>query len=343
VTDGKAYVKLAYTNSMIGDISQALDGETYIVLEVSTDEDGYNYVLVELESVNDIENIQLVVNTPVGTMTHIIRVAIDTDTLKMYVADGDYTADISILKSDSDETSSAGSYFTTTDVPITVTDGKAYVKLAYTNSMIGDISQALDGENYTVLEVSTDDDGYSYVLVELDGIDDIENIQLVVNTPVGTMTHIIRLAVDTDTLAAVTYSFGSAQVELETGEYDIDVSLKKASNISNDSMAASCIENAVLTVNSDGSAKLSVNLQAVTVGTISGRASEWKIYQGGSASGETIDAEITGTDEDGNVTQITFDIPDNSANGVYVNIYVYRSNKLGSKCLYRYRLQLLNH
>ncbi len=262
------------------------------------------------------------VNTPVGTMTHIVRVAIDTDTLKMYVADGDYTADISILKSDSDETSSAGSYFTTESVPITVTDGKAYVKLAYTNSMIGDISQALDGENYTVLEVSTDDDGYNYVLAELDGVDDIENIQLVVNTPVGTMTHIIRLAVNTDTLAAVTYSFGSAQAELEAGEYDIDVSLKNASNISNDSMAASCIESAVLTVNSDGSAKLSVNLQAVTVGTISGWASEWKIYQGSSASGDTIDAEITGTDEDGNVTQITFDIPDNSADGVYVNMFI---------------------
>ncbi|MCD8159049.1 MAG: NEAT domain-containing protein, partial [Clostridiales bacterium] len=181
VTDGKVYVKLAYTNSMIGDISQAVDGENYTVLEVYTDDEGYSYGLVELDSIDDIENVQLVVNTPVGTMTHIVRVAVDSDTLKKYVADGDYTADISILKSDSDETSSAGSYFTTTDVPITVTDGKVYVKLAYTNSMIGDISQAVDGENYTVLEVSADDDGYNYVLVELDSIDDIENVQLVVN------------------------------------------------------------------------------------------------------------------------------------------------------------------
>ncbi|MCD8089305.1 MAG: NEAT domain-containing protein, partial [Clostridiales bacterium] len=265
VTDGKVYVKLAYTNSMIGDISQALDGENYTVLEVSTDDEGYNYVLVELDSIDDVENVQLVVNTPVGTMTHIVRIAVDGDTLKKYVADGDYTADISILKSDSDEISSAGSYFTTTDVPITVTDGKVYVKLAYTNSMIGDISQALDGENYTVLEVSTDDEGYNYVLVELDSIDDVENVQLVVNTPVGTMTHIVRIVIDTDTLTEVQEDKGDDgdDEDSEAVVYSVPVVMMSEVNQGSTSMGNDALDgNAIVTVK-DGKSTVRLTVKAV--------------------------------------------------------------------------------
>lgn len=180
----------------------------------------------------------------------------DDDTNVTEADDGEYTADISILKEDSDETSSAGNYFTTTDVPITVSDGKAYVKLAYTNSMIEDISQALDGETYEVLEVSTDEDGYYYVTVELENVDDIENVRLVVNTPVGTMTHIVRLAIDVDTLTAV-------EDDSEAVVYSVPVVMMSEVNQGSESMGNAALDgNAIVTVK-NGSSTVELTVKAV--------------------------------------------------------------------------------
>ena len=116
---------------------------------------------------------------------------------------------------------------------------------------------------------------------------------------------------------------GTAHNALEAGTYSIPATLMNAGNPANKSMAASCIkdETAVLTIQRDGTVNVTVDLQAVNIFGLTAYASDWKIYQGTSASGETKDAEAH-TGEDGKVDQITFALPDNSYDGVFVSMYV---------------------
>ena len=116
-------------------------------------------------------------------------------------------------------------------------------------------------------------------------------------------------------------TFGSAKTTLTAGTYSIPASLKNAGNVSQDSMAAGCIKSAQMTVAADGTATVTVDLQSVSFAGLTAYASNWKIYQGTSADGKTVDAQYT-TDEEGRVTQITFTLPDNSYDGVYVNMFV---------------------
>jgi len=116
-------------------------------------------------------------------------------------------------------------------------------------------------------------------------------------------------------------TFGSAKTTLTAGTYSIPASLKNAGNVSQDSMAAGCIKSAQMTVAADGTAAVTVDLQSVSFAGLTAYASNWKIYQGTSADGKTVDAQYT-TDEEGRVTQITFTLPDNSYDGVYVNMFV---------------------
>ena len=116
---------------------------------------------------------------------------------------------------------------------------------------------------------------------------------------------------------------GTAHNALEAGTYSIPATLMNAGNLANKSMAASCIkdETAVLTIQRDGTVNVTVDLQAVNIFGLTAYASDWKIYQGTSASGETKDAEAH-TSEDGKVDQITFALPDNRYDGVFVSMYV---------------------
>ncbi|MCD8090273.1 MAG: FMN-binding protein, partial [Clostridiales bacterium] len=131
----------------------------------------------------------------------------------------------------------------------------------------------------------------------------------------------VSLASEAEEETETEYSFGSGGVTFAPGTYDIGVSLKNASNIENDSMAASCIVSGEMTVAEDGTAKIKVELTSVSMGSITGWASDWLIYQGTVASGDTVAAEET-TDSEGNVTAIEFDLPDRSFDGVYVSLYV---------------------
>lgn len=117
------------------------------------------------------------------------------------------------------------------------------------------------------------------------------------------------------------FLFGGNKTELKPGEYKLPIAMKNASNLSQDSMAASCLKDAVLTVNEDGTADITVNLQPISVGTITSWATDWKIYQTSQAGGEAA-AAAEYKNADGNVEQITFTFPDNSWDGVYVNMYV---------------------
>lgn len=115
--------------------------------------------------------------------------------------------------------------------------------------------------------------------------------------------------------------FGTANTVLAKGTYTVPASLKNASDTSRDSMAASCIAgNATMEVAEDGSAKVTVPIQKVTVYGMTSGATDWKIYKGDLKS-ETTDAEFT-ADENGDVTSITFTVPDKAADGVYVKMTV---------------------
>lgn len=114
--------------------------------------------------------------------------------------------------------------------------------------------------------------------------------------------------------------FGSAGIALEEGVYTLPLSMKNAADISKDSMAGACLKGAALTVKEDGSATVTVDLTSVTVMGQTAWSSDWKIYQGQSTDSEAVDAEVTKTDAYGNVTQIAFTLPNNQADGVYVNM-----------------------
>ncbi|MCD8215736.1 MAG: pectinesterase family protein [Clostridiales bacterium] len=115
--------------------------------------------------------------------------------------------------------------------------------------------------------------------------------------------------------------FGSDEIELSANTYDIDVALMKASDITSASMAASCIESATLTVNEDGTATLTVNLTSVTLAGATAYGTDWKVYTD-YETGETVDADVLATNDEGYPTQISFTIPDNSADGVYLQMAV---------------------
>ena len=120
---------------------------------------------------------------------------------------------------------------------------------------------------------------------------------------------------------ATSFEFGTAKTKLEKGTYTVKASLMNASNPANASMAGSCIAgDATMVVAEDGSAKVTVPIQAVSVMGQTGNAEQWKIYKGDLKSDKT-DAEFT-TDANGKVNSITFTVPDNTADGAYVNMYI---------------------
>lgn len=169
------------------------------------------------------------------------------------VADGNYTGNISILRSDNDNVSSAGSYFNCTAVPIEVANGKAKVKLAYTTNMITKIGQ-FNGKDYDTLEPVVTDDG-KYVIATLDSINDIKNLQLTVSTPIGEMVHTVRLVVNKDTLEKVKAN--------DTVTYSVPVKMVQAANPKLDSMGNGALDgNAIVTVK-DGKATIDLNFKAV--------------------------------------------------------------------------------
>lgn len=169
------------------------------------------------------------------------------------VADGNYTGNISILRSDNDNVSSAGSYFNCTVVPIEVANGKAKVKLAYTTNMITKIGQ-FNGKDYDTLEPVVTDDG-KYVIATLDSINDIKNLQFTVSTPIGEMVHTVRLVVNKDTLEKVKAN--------DTVTYSVPVKMVQAANPKLDSMGNGALDgNAIVTVK-DGKATIDLNFKAV--------------------------------------------------------------------------------
>lgn len=121
--------------------------------------------------------------------------------------------------------------------------------------------------------------------------------------------------------AAETDSWLNEDGSLKDGSYALPLWMKTANKTSS-SMAASCITGAVLEVK-DGKATVTVDLQSKTMGPITAWANNWKIYQENSIEGEATAADYT-VDEEGNVVQIQFELPEYAyeAGGVYVSMEI---------------------
>ena len=131
----------------------------------------------------------------------------------------------------------------------------------------------------------------------------------------------LSMAVAASVTAAQAYELGSSKIDFEPGKYTLPVAMMKASDTNSPSMAGSCIKSAVLEVAEDDTANVTVEIGSVTIGSIVGYAKEWTIYQSNDTTGEKVAAEYT-TDDNGNVDQIKFTLPDNTWDGVYANMYI---------------------
>ena len=93
--------------------------------------------------------------------------------------------------------------------------------------------------------------------------------------------------------AAVSNAFGTNKISLSAGSYTVPVSLKKADNVEQNSMAAGAVgENATLEVAEDGTASLEVELKALNLYGMTGAAKDLKVYQGNDIKSETKDATV---------------------------------------------------
>ena len=113
--------------------------------------------------------------------------------------------------------------------------------------------------------------------------------------------------------AAVSNAFGTNKISLSAGSYTVPVSLKKADNVEQNSMAAGAVgKNATLEVAEDGTASLEVELKALNLYGMTGAAKDLKVYQGNDIKSETKDVTVEETDEAGNPTKIKFTIPESA-------------------------------
>ena len=174
----------------------------------------------------------------------------------------------------------------------------------------GDEAEAEDvtlatGENAEQIE--TEDAAEAELAVE-DGFSDGESdAALVQESPAAELTDTVQTG------------FGSTNTNLEKGSYEVTVSMMKADDTTAASMSNACIAGkGTLVVAEDGSAKLTVPIQAITMMGQTVYATDWKVYKGAVGT-EATAAEYT-TDKDGNVNSITFAIPDKAQDGVYVTM-----------------------
>ena len=125
--------------------------------------------------------------------------------------------------------------------------------------------------------------------------------------------------------AAVSNAFGTNKISLSAGSYTVPVSLKKADNVEQNSMAAGAVgKNATLEVAEDGTASLEVELKALNLYGMTGAAKDLKVYQGNDIKSETKDVTVEETDEAGNPTKIKFTISESvkTTDGIYLHMTI---------------------
>lgn len=124
---------------------------------------------------------------------------------------------------------------------------------------------------------------------------------------------------------AAQYQFGSGQVALSQGDYQVPVAMKKADDTTAASMAAKALaQNAVLEVKEDGQADLTIEWQTLTVFGQSADATDIEAYIGDTASGATASAIVVSEREGVNgqkvPEKVKITLPDNSKDGIYIGM-----------------------
>lgn len=130
---------------------------------------------------------------------------------------------------------------------------------------------------------------------------------------------------NSQTTQAAQYQFGSEQVSLSQGDYQVPVSMKKADNITAASMAAKALaDNAVLEVKEDGQADLTLEWQTLTVFGQSADATDIEAYIGDTASGATASAivvsEREGVSGASVPEKVKITLPDCNKDGIYIGM-----------------------
>ena len=128
------------------------------------------------------------------------------------------------------------------------------------------------------------------------------------------------------------FAFGSAQTKFEPGVYTVPISLKNANSHDTASVAGGAFApEAKLTVNEDGSAVLTAYMQNVSMGPIKDMAYNVNYYKEDNCTSQDYPVDIIESmiSPEGMVsagkevpTVISFKIPDNSFDGVYMNFTV---------------------
>lgn len=117
--------------------------------------------------------------------------------------DGSYSIDLQILKETEDTVSNAGYSFNTSGARLIVKDGSYTLRLSYTNSMIENLRQVVDGKEVKLTEKLDGDT--KYVEVTFSSINEIAYFGMDINTGTsfGVMSHIVRIVLNADTVQKV--------------------------------------------------------------------------------------------------------------------------------------------
>lgn len=354
VQDGIAKLRLVYENSMIGGLKQITE-DTETALEVKYI-DNKKYVEMTFHDLSEVGILYMEIdtNSPFGVMKHKVRVVLQEDSLKQDgtkveqlpektfdVADGTYTISLDILKETSDSQSSAGNYFKKENATLRVADGVGYLRLEYSNSMIGNLQQVIKDE-YHVLSV-TEQEGIKYVDIKLSSLEEIGYLYMEINTGTiyGIMKHIVRIVVDRDSLKQngeavapeatptpeetpeVTPPSDSGTtntpVSLANGTYEVNIDLWHATN-DQASMASSAVEGIARMVVKNKTITMYIYTHEMNLGTIKAHLQELKVLTKENTYKE---ATVEARDKNGNPICFSFSVPyQNEFLNVLVNPHV---------------------
>lgn len=236
--------------------------ETTEEVTSGTDE---GYIEETTESNIDEDNTE---NTTESVFEEVVENLTENNIISDYVSysentldDGKYTADMSFLNENIDTESMAGRYFNSTQVPVTVENGKVKLRIEYTTDLLDSLGQKT-GDEITDLEVMTESDK-KYVELTLNSVDEVGYLQMVVNADsFGKMTHIVRVVVKTDTVTKVE--------EEQVVKYSVPVKMVQTANPTLESMGHSALDgNAIVTVK-DGKSVVDLKFKAVTLNGLYG-------------------------------------------------------------------------
>ncbi|MDO5519150.1 MAG: NEAT domain-containing protein, partial [bacterium] len=279
--------------------------------------------------------------TPDVTTSPSVMPTTAPSTGKVELADGTYSISYSVLKETADSTSNAGAYFDKENAVLTVKNKVAKLRVAYSDSMIGNLQQVV-GDNKEVLTV-VEHGAKKYVEVTLNSLSEVGYLYMEIdtNTSFGVMKHVVRLVLDETTLkkdgvivpggtttpspaptatAKPTESPTNKPEQdntqgLKDGVYETNAYLWHATS-DQASMAGNAMESVVRVSVKNGKSTMYIYTREMSMGTIKAFLQELKVL---SADGTYKNAKVEAYDSNKNPICFSFEIP---AYTEYINVKV---------------------